>query len=96
MLYFIFLQQSVEEKAFLSFVLLMRMKGPRDKKKTTSVQLCDTCVRFCNSAELCKIYPDEERMFNNPSARLQKAALTFAASQQSNVHLVPNATSIWV
>ena len=72
----------------------MRMNGLRDKKKTTSVQLCDTCVRFDNSAELCKIYPDEERMFNNPSACLQKGASTFAASQQSNVHLVSNSISI--
>ena len=44
------------------------MNGPRDKKKTTPVQLCDTCARLCKSAEECKIYPDEERMFNNPSA----------------------------
>ena len=49
MLYF--LQQSVEEKAFLSFVTFNEDEWPRNKKKTTLVQLCDTCVRLCNTVQ---------------------------------------------
>ena len=50
MLYF--LQQSAEEKAFLSFVTFNEDEWlTRLKQKTTPVQLCDTFVRLCNTVQ---------------------------------------------